>query len=169
MIVLQAGQPFSFCFKQSFVMKKQLFSFAIALLVSTASWAQSAQHFGERIDEENVLSSTELVDAVAQQGTTVAKVAGEVTKVCAAKGCWMTMNVGGQEMMVHFKDYSFFVPKDAAGKTAVVQGQAKIDTVDVATLRHYAEDAGKPKSEIEAITEPEVQLSFEAEGVILRD
>lgn len=150
-------------------MKKYLSSFAIALLISTSTWAQSAQHFGERIDEENVLSPTELVNTVSQQGTTEAKVVGEVTKVCAVKGCWMTMNVGGQEMMVRFKDYGFFVPKDAAGKTAVVQGQAKVDTVDVTTLRHYAEDAGKPKEEIEAITAPEVQLSFEAEGVLLRD
>ena len=150
-------------------MKKYLFSFAFIILVSTATRAQSAQYFGERIDEENVTSAAELVNTVAQQGTAEAKVAGEVTKVCAAKGCWMTMDVGGQEMMVRFKDYGFFVPKDAAGKTAVVQGQAKVDTVDVATLRHYAEDAGKPKEEIEAITEPEVKLSFEADGVILRD
>jgi hypothetical protein len=150
-------------------MKKCLSPFAIALLISANAWAQSAQHFGERINEENVISSAELVKAVAQQGTTEARVAGEVTNVCAAKGCWMTMNVGGQEMMVRFKDYGFFVPKDATGKTAVVQGQAKVDTVDVATLRHYAEDAGKPKEEIEAITEPEVKLSFEAAGVILRD
>ncbi len=150
-------------------MKKHLFSFAIILFISTASRAQSAQHFGERIDEESVISSTELVNTVAQRGSVEAKVAGEVTKVCAAKGCWMTMDVGGQEMMVRFKDYGFFVPKDAAGKTAVVQGQATIDTVDVAMLRHYAEDAGKPKEEIEAITEPEVKLSFEAAGVILRD
>ena len=150
-------------------MKKHLFSFAFVVLVSTATWAQSTQHFGERIDEESVISSTELVNTVAQQGAVEAKVAGEVTNVCAAKGCWMTMSVGGQEMMVRFKDYGFFVPKDATGKTAVVQGQAKVDTVDVTTLRHYAEDAGKPKEEIEAITEPEVKLSFEAAGVILRD
>ena len=150
-------------------MKKRLFSFAFLALVSTAAWAQSAQHFGERIDEQNVISSTELANTVAQQGAVDAKVAGEVTKVCAVKGCWMTMNVDGQEMMVRFKDYGFFVPRDAAGKTAVVQGQAKIDTVDVATLRHYAEDAGKPKEEVEAIIEPEVKLSFEAAGVILRD
>lgn len=150
-------------------MKRPLFSFAIVVLVSTTTWAQSAQHFGAYIDDENVLSPTELVNTVAQQGTAEAKVTGEITEVCAVKGCWMTMDVDGQEMMVRFKDYGFFVPKDAAGKTAVVQGQAKMDTVDVATLRHYAEDAGKPKKEIEAITEPEVQLSFEAEGVILRD
>ncbi|MGB3851023.1 MAG: DUF4920 domain-containing protein [Tunicatimonas sp.] len=150
-------------------MKTLSFSFIIAILASSSTWAQSAQHFGERINEENALSPTELVNAVGQHGTTEAKVAGEVTEVCAAKGCWMTMDVGGQEMMVRFKDYGFFVPKDAAGKTAVVQGQAKVDTVDVATLRHYAEDAGKSEEEVEAITEPEVQLSFEAEGVILRD
>ena len=150
-------------------MKKYLSSFAFLALVSTAAWAQSVQHFGERIEEENVLSPTELVNTVAQQGTAEAKVAGEITEVCAVKGCWMTMNVGGREMMVRFKDYSFFVPKDAAGKTAVVQGQAKVDTVDVVTLRHYAEDAGKPQEEVEAITEPEVKLSFEAAGVILRD
>ncbi len=150
-------------------MKTLSFSFIIAILASSSTWAQSAQHFGERINEENALSPTELVNAVGQHGTTKAKVAGEVTEVCAAKGCWMTMDVGGQEMMVRFKDYGFFVPKDAAGKTAVVQGQAKVDTVDVATLRHYAEDAGKSEEEVEAITEPEVQLSFEAEGVILRD
>jgi hypothetical protein len=150
-------------------MKTLSFSFIIAILASSPVWAQSAQHFGERISEENALSSTELVNAVGQHGTTEAKVAGKVTEVCAVKGCWMTMDVGGQEMMVRFKDYGFFVPKDAAGKTAVVQGQAKVDTVDVATLRHYAEDAGKSEQKIEAITEPEVQLSFEAEGVILRD
>lgn len=150
-------------------MKQCLFSFAIAVLVNTATWAQSVQHFGARIDEESVLSPTELVNTVARQGTAEAKVAGKVTEVCAVKGCWMTMDVGGREMMVRFKDYGFFVPKDAAGKTAVVQGQAKIDTLDVVTLRHYAEDAGKSKEAIEAIIEPEVQLSFEAEGVLLRD
>ena len=150
-------------------MQKSLLLSAIATLISTTTFAQSAQHFGEKISEENTLSPTEFVNTVAQEGTTKAKVAGEVTNVCAMKGCWMTMNVDGQEMMVRFKDYGFFVPKDAAGKTAVVQGQAKVDTVDVATLRHYAEDAGKSEEEINAITEPEVQLSFEAEGVILRD
>lgn len=150
-------------------MKPYVFSFLLAALVSTSAWAQSTQHFGEPINEENVLSPAELVNTVARQGTTEAKVTGEITKVCAVKGCWMTMDVDGQEMIVRFKDYGFFVPKDAAGKTAVIQGQAKIDTVDVATLRHYAEDAGKSKAAIEAIMEPEVQLSFEAEGVLLRD
>ena len=150
---------------------KRLILFAFSFALATAAMAQSddAEHFGETITEENVLAPTEFISAVEQQGEATAKVAGEVTNVCTVKGCWMTMNVDGQEMMVRFKDYGFFVPKDAAGKTAVVQGLAKVDTVDVATLQHYAEDAGKSEAEINAITEPEVKLSFEAEGVILRD
>jgi len=37
----------------------------------------------------------------------------------------------------------------------------------VATLRHYAEDAGKSKEEIEKITEPETNLMFLADGVLI--
>ena len=152
-------------------MKQLICSLATLTLLSATAIAQPevARHFGAPITEENTLTPTEFVNTVEQQGEATAKVAGEVTNVCAVKGCWMTMNIDGQEMMVSFKDYGFFVPKDATGKTAVVQGQAKVDTVDVATLRHYAEDAGKSEAEINAITEPEVKLSFEAEGVLLRD
>ena len=141
------------------------------LLVSLQAFAQSdlVQYFGEKITEEGTTSSTDFLNTVQQQGEATTQVAGEITKVCPMKGCWMTMDVAGQEMMVRFKDYGFFVPKDAAGKTAVVQGLAVMDTLDVATLRHYAEDAGKSAEEINAITEPEVKLSFTADGVILKE
>jgi hypothetical protein len=36
-------------------------------------------------------------------------------------------------------------------------------------LRHYAEDAGKSKAEIAAITEPKREVSFEASGVLILD
>ena len=147
-----------------------LLSVIISLTVTTV-WAQSdtLQHFGVPITEDGTVSGTELMHTIAQKGVATAKVSGEVAQVCAVKGCWMTMHIDGQEMMVRFKDYGFFVPKNAAGKIAVVQGQAKLDTVDVATLRHYALDAGQSEAEIQAITEPEVKLSFEADGVILHD
>jgi len=78
----------------------------------------------------------------------------------------MTVETGsGQEIRVTFKDYGFFVPKDAAGQIAVFEGAAKRATIDVATLKHYAEDAGKSKEEIAAITEPETKLTFVASGV----
>jgi hypothetical protein len=43
-----------------------------------------------------------------------------------------------------------------------------MDTPAVEDLRHYAEDEGKSKEEIAKITEPLVELAFEAEGVIIQ-
>jgi hypothetical protein len=70
-------------------------------------------------------------------------------------------------MMVRFKDYGFFVPKDCNGKTAIMNGVAYKEVVSVDMLRHYAEDAGKSKEEIMKITTPETRLSFEADGVMI--
>ena len=150
---------------------KHIILFITTALISLPALAQSdsVQYFGEKITQESPTAPADFLSTVQQQGEATTQVAGEITEVCPMKGCWMTMDVAGQEMMVRFKDYGFFVPKDAAGKTAVVQGQAVMDTVDVATLRHYAEDAGKSAEEINAITEPEVKLSFTADGVILKE
>lgn len=99
-----------------------------------------------------------------------ATLSAQITKVCPKKGCWMTLDLGpDKEMHVTFKDYGFFVPKDAAGKQATLKGYAKIDTLDVATLKHYAEDANATQEEIDAITEPEVTYAFEATGVVIED
>ena len=98
-----------------------------------------------------------------------AKVSGTIVEVCQSKGCWMTLQLdNGETMRVTFKDYGFFVPKDAAGKTVIMDGIAKVDVTDVETLRHYAEDAGKTQEEIDAITEAKKGLSFEASGVIIK-
>lgn len=55
-------------------------------------------------------------------------------------------------MKVKFKDYAFFMPKDCAGKKAVVDGYAYTQTTSVEELKHLAGDAGKPQAEIDAIT-----------------
>ena len=58
------------------------------------------------------------------------------------------------------------MPKSGAeGKSAIVNGNISIDTLSVAQLRHYAEDAGKSKEEILSIVNPEITISFLADGV----
>jgi len=70
--------------------------------------------------------------------------------------------------MVRFKDYGFFVPKEGVeGLRTVVKGKAKMDTISVDMLRHYAEDAGDSEEEILNITEPKYVLEFIAEGVLI--
>ena len=73
-------------------------------------------------------------------------------------------------VMVRFKDYGFFMPKEGAeGKTAIISGDAFFDTLSVELLQHYAEDAGKSEEEILLITEPEYVVAFTADGVIIQE
>jgi len=94
---------------------------------------------------------------------------GKIIETCSVKGCWMTVDMdNGDTMMVRFKDYGFFVPKEGQySKDVIMKGIAKMDTLTVQQLRHYAEDAGKTQEEIDAITEPEISVNFTAEGVLI--
>ncbi|MGB0840265.1 MAG: DUF4920 domain-containing protein [Chitinophagales bacterium] len=128
-------------------------------------------YFGEKIDDANTLSMDAMLVALGNDddGAIATKVEGEIEAVCKVKGCWMTLKKpDGNTMRVKFKDYGFFVPLDCEGKTAVIQGNAVVDTTSIADLRHYAEDEGKSAEEIAQITEPEIAVSFEANGVILK-
>lgn len=98
-----------------------------------------------------------------------AKMVGIVDEVCQAKGCWMKLNLEeGNQVMVKFKDYGFFMPKDIAGQEVVLNGKAYVNEVPVDEQRHYAEDAGQSAEEIDAITQPKKTFSFEANGVLLK-
>jgi hypothetical protein len=71
----------------------------------------------------------------------------------------------GSLLLVRSKDHAFFMPVNLVGKTVVVEGEAQVKEVSEAQRRHYAEDAGKSKEEIEKITGAERQIVFMATGV----
>jgi Domain of unknown function (DUF4920) len=124
--------------------------------------------FGAAITADGAVAATDLVKQLGKADSLHVKVKGEIISCCQAKGCWMTMPLAGkEEMMVKFKDYGFFVPRGAAGKEAIVDGWAYRELVTVDELRHYAEDEGKSKEEIEKITKPEERITFMADGVII--
>jgi hypothetical protein len=99
------------------------------------------------------------------------KFSSTIIETCTKKGCWMTVNLEeGKDMMIRFKDYGFFVPlKGMEGKTTVFEGYAYTDSVSVEELQHYAYDAGDDSATVAAITEPEVALTFLADGVIIKN
>lgn len=74
----------------------------------------------------------------------------------------------GTSMMVRMKDHKFLLPKDIAGKTAVITGTAKVKTTTVEMLKHFAEDEGKSEEYIASIKEPKTELAFDAIGVIVK-
>ncbi|MEO8590746.1 MAG: DUF4920 domain-containing protein [Flavobacteriales bacterium] len=125
--------------------------------------------YGAAITPDGAISVAEFAKAMKGSDSLATKLECEIITSCTKKGCWMDVRMpDGGVMKVRFKDYAFFVPtKGLEGHQAVLQGYAVKETTDVATLRHYAEDAGKSKEEIEKITAPEESLSFEADGVLI--
>ncbi len=128
------------------------------------------QSFGDKISDEMVMTENEMVEKYKnlKPGDTVAvKFTSKVKEVCQKKGCWMYLDMGEDQAMVRFKDYEFFMPKDITGQEIIVNGKAFVEEMSVEDQRHYAEDGGKTKDEIAAITEVKRTLSFEADGVLI--
>jgi hypothetical protein len=126
--------------------------------------------FGEPFDTTGMISYTELLTQMDNTDSLYAKVYGKVEAVCQTKGCWMDILPHDdapveKELFVQFKDYGFFMPKDLAGHKVAMEGYAYRETTSVEDLRHYAEDEGLSQEDIDAITEPEVQIKFMASGV----
>lgn len=159
-------------------MKNPLLYFGLLFLISCGQTPQqpaseavsaNATYYGEKITADSVVLIDELAPLMGDQTEIAVKLKGPVEKICQKKGCWMDLRKeDGSTMRVTFKDYGFFMPKDGAGKTAIVRGIAKIEETSVADLQEYARDAGKSEAEVSAITTPEKELVFEADGVILQ-
>ncbi len=125
-------------------------------------------YFGDKITADGAKPISELRSMMGDRKELSTKLSGTVEDVCQKKGCWMDLKNGEESIRITFKDYGFFMPKDAAGKEAIIEGVAKIEETSVVDLKEYAKDAGKSQTEIDAIKEPKQELVFEANGVILR-
>jgi len=127
--------------------------------------------YGASISTDGALELAILPSEVEDKDSVTLTLKGTIDQTCAMKGCWMTVkDENGQTTRVTFKDYGFFVPTSGAeGKEVVFSGVAKRKITDVATLKHYAEDAGQTQDEIDAITEPKEEIEFVASGVVIYD
>ena len=140
----------------------------LILLIPFFSYTQNTdlKYYGEKINPKNTVTLSGLINHAKEKS--LAKVNATILSSCPKKGCWMQVQIETDTVLVTFKDYGFFVPKKGLeNKKAVLEGYVKQDTISVKMLRHYAEDAGKSKSEIEQILNPEFKLSFIANGLII--
>lgn len=143
--------------------------FAVCL-INQISVAQNTNAYGKAFSPQNAIPFTGVPEKLGSKDSVILQTTGIITEVCQAKGCWMKADIGnGQELMIRFKDYAFFVPKDVVGKLVILHGKAYQETLSVAQLQHYAEDAGKSKKEVASITKPQTSLHFEADGVIIKN
>jgi len=152
---------------------KHLFTFALSVLLAFAVYAQEPVSatkgitYGAGTTAEGVIPVAD-IDKKLENDKYTGKVSGKVVEVCQEKGCWMKVEKNnGETMMVKFKDYKFFMPKDIVGKEVVLDGEASVKEVPVKQLQHYAKDAGKSEEEIKKIKEPKKELQFVAKGVLV--
>lgn len=125
--------------------------------------------FGAQISAIDYVSLDEVIDQFSEESETQAKIAGTLENVCQNKGCWTTLKTeDGRSLRMTFENYSFFIPVDAAGRDIIAEGVGFKKVTSVSELKHYAEDAKASPEEIAAITEPRVEYSFEASGVLIR-
>jgi hypothetical protein len=153
-------------FEKNMTMKKILL---IASFTVVAFIANAQQKFGSDVNKTEVHKAAEIPEMLKEKNEIAdITIIGVIKEVCQAKGCWMTLDLGnGEKMTIKFKDYAFFMPKDASGKQVTFTGKAFKKVISVAEQKHLAEDAGKSKKEINKITKEKLEYRFEASGVEL--
>ena len=133
--------------------------------------AKPGEWYGEKVSTEGALNINDVV-AKLNSGSEFPeiKITAKIIEVCPNKGCWLKLELSdGSTATVKMKDYGFFLPLAAKGKTVVIDGEVKIKTTSVAELKHFAEDAKKSKEEIDAITQSKKEVNVKAKGIVVVD
>ncbi len=158
-------------------MKKLFFTLVIAGLGFIANAqppagdAKPGEWYGEKVSTEGAVDLNDVVKKL-NGGSEFpeVKIKAKITEVCPKKGCWLKLELeNGETAMVKMKDYGFFLPLAAKGKTVIIDGAVNLKTTSVAELKHYAEDAKKTKEEIDAIKEPKKEVKVMAKGIVIVD
>jgi hypothetical protein len=128
--------------------------------------------FGDSISADKAITNEEMLvqyDKLKPGDTLNIKFKSKIKSVCQKKGCWMTLELhSGKEAFVKFKDYAFFVPKNAQNGEVIVNGKAFVSIETVEELKHYAKDEGKSQAAIDSIVAPKTNYSFMADGVLIK-
>ena len=151
---------------------KSLTKIFIIFFFSLFSFSQNDKNYeryGELFETSEIINYELERDNFLNSSSKV-KIEGEILSSCPMKGCWMKISVEKDTVLVRFKDYGFFVPKNGIeGKSTIINGKLSVDTLSIAQLQHYAQDAGKSKEEIALISKPEITISFLADGVLIKE
>jgi uncharacterized membrane protein YcgQ (UPF0703/DUF1980 family) len=128
----------------------------------------TAQKFGDKVTLEKSVSLTEIYANPDQYKNKEIRVEGTIKEVCQHKGCWLKLTDGTKELTIRFKDYGFFVPKDAATSTVIVQGIFTIEPDMHIEQESEAQAEGKEHAEMQEEDEKTMKsapFSFTASAV----
>ena len=134
---------------------------------TTQSQAQVAVKIikrGEELPKGEYLSLDDVAAQPERFADKAVLLTGKVDSVCRVKGCWMIIasEKSKANARITFKDYAFFVPRDARGMKTKMSGVIKMKTLSEGERQHLADDGKVDISEI-----PKVELRLVADGVEL--
>ena len=92
-----------------------------ATVTSLAPLAQNK--FGATITETNNTALSSLMSEPGRYAAKTVRTEGVVSAVCQAMGCWMEIADESGQAHIKMAGHSFFIPKNASGHHAVVQGK----------------------------------------------
>ncbi len=111
-----------------------------------AQSSQPARTFGAPLTnvENPIPVEVVLADPALLIGKTIT-CKGTVARVCQAAGCWLELQAegAGEGLRVPMANHAFFIPQDAVGHAAVIQGELKRRELPEAQRAHYAGEGMK--------------------------
>ena len=130
---------------------------------AAAKPAAAKDHFGADFS----LAAAEPLSAAAaglEEGAKTLQVSGTVDSVCQKAGCWMVLRDGDVTARIFMKGHSFFLPRDIAGRKALVEGEMKTKTLTEDFAKHLEQDKGGDPASVKG---DQREIVMEATGVKL--
>jgi hypothetical protein len=92
-------------------------------LIGCSSSEMNGEKYGDQITLKAKTSLTTILKNPDKNKGKEFLISGTMTNVCQKKGCWMSVkDEDNSEILVRFKDYGFFMPKDGFGRKVLAQG-----------------------------------------------
>jgi hypothetical protein len=123
--------------------------------------------YGTNFQDQNIIPIQKILTQFENYKNKEIVVKAKADKVCAQKGCWMTVKLKDQSVRIKFKNYAFFVPMSLMGKDVYVKGQVSRKLISIEDTKHYLKDEGASAEVIAAVTAPTHEYHFLASGVKL--
>lgn len=165
-----AGRNYFYGMKKLLLTAVAAFCAGVVLAQPPAGDAKPGDWYGAKVQTANAVDIASIPAQLEGKETFKTTVKAKVLDVCPKKGCWLTLAVNDSTTaMVKMKDYGFFLPLAAKGKTIVLDGEVSMITTPVEELQHYAKDAKKSQAEIDAITQPKKEIRFTASGITIAE
>lgn len=89
--------------------------------------------FGQPVSETKATALTDLVKEPGKFADQTVRTEGVVSAVCKSMGCWMEIADTSGQAHIKMAGHSFFVPREANGHRAVVQGKVMPAAADKGT------------------------------------